>query len=277
MSENKFSKWDFNPAFNSFSGVVPFERFNKLPAGYYKIHTGRNGEPIAVKLELKPDALCEFVNGPLKEVYSEFNDFWSSESLYEELKITHKRGVLMYGPAGCGKTAIIGKLIRRVVDQGGIAIAVDNPEGFGEAIPLFRQIEQKTPIVAILEDIERFLNYNEEEILEILDGSSTIGGGIFYVATTNYLDKIPHRIKSRPSRIDTLIKIGSPTIDHRREYVKFMLPSSEKAYIDEIASNTKDFSLADIKEVIISTYVLKKPLKDTIKRLSELKKAKDEE
>lgn len=145
---------------------------------------------------------------------------------------------------------------------------------------MFRQIQGQDSVVAVLEDIEHYVEDGyEEELLELLDGASSVGGGILYLATTNKLEKIPKRIRCRPSRVDTLIEIPYPKEKQRKEYVEFLLGNAKLGFdlVDEIVEKSNDMSLADLKEIVISCYIYRKSVSETIERLRESKKGKEEE
>jgi len=154
---------------------------------------------------------------------------------------------------------------------------MDNISHFTSVLKVLRQIQPTTPIVAIIEDIDDQISRDEVHFLELFDGASTIGENILFVSTTNKLEDIPERIRCRPSRIDTLIEIGYPVEKQRSEYIDFLLenvsvPSKIKK---DLVKHSENFSLADIKELVISTYVYKKNVADAAKLISGAKDAVD--
>jgi chromosomal replication initiation ATPase DnaA len=273
-----FKYWAFNPTRKQYTGTYEIEQH--LPSGLYRLATNNYGEPTAVQLELRSDEMCNFKHGPLTGVMKEIDTFWGSGEHYKKLGVSHKRGILLYGPPGCGKTGIISVLIEDTIERNGLAFQVDDISDFAAGIKLARQIEPSRPIVAVIEDIESIIEYDEELLLEVMDGASSLGNGMLFVATTNHLNKIPPRVRCRPSRIDTLLEIGFPDKEQRFEYLKFVLAKTNTKGMDkqalDWAEKTQGFSLASLKELVISVLVYQKDVQSSIQRLQELAKVKEE-
>jgi ATP-dependent 26S proteasome regulatory subunit len=278
-----FKFWSYSPTHNQYVGI--HETASTLPPGLYKLSLDMFGAPVAKQLDLRKDVMKTFQNGPLAKVVVEVDKFWANADHYSRLGVSHKRGILLYGPPGCGKTGIISVLIEKTIADKGIAIQIGDSrelEHMKQGISLVRQIETGRPILVIIEDIETLVDYDEETLLEVMDGASSMGNGVLFVATTNYLKKIPARIRCRPSRIDTLIEIGLPTQDQRQEYLTFLFSNTkeEKKLVKQIgewASDTKGLSLAALKEFVISIQIYGKTPKDAIAVLKEMMAAAEEE
>lgn len=269
-----FEHWRYDSAHKNYVGTGVVKP--SLEPGLYTLGVNSYREPNAHRLEEREDELHVFKTGPAPAVLEEINSFWTKENHYKQLGVTHKRGILLHGPAGCGKTSIVAMCIKDTIKRGGLAFRLQDLDNFQEGLPLLRQIEEKRPIMVIVEDIDYICSYDEETLLEIMDGSSSLGGGILYLATTNKLEQLPPRIRCRPSRIDTLLEIGLPDLEHRVEYLNVLLLKLCKNQVEarktatELGELTNDFSLAHLKEVVISIKVHEKPVKETIARLREL-------
>ena len=275
--KEKYVKWIYHPADNLYVGTRPFEVKDILEPGYYELSLHEyTGDPIATALKQKTDRLCSFNNGPVNTVMKEIETFWNGDQAYKDLGMTHKRSILLHGAPGCGKTGIVSSVIAAVVKRQGIAIKINNIRQFAGAIPYFREIQPDSPIVAVVEDIESQIERMETKWLEILDGASSIGGNVLYLSTTNNLASIPERIRCRPSRIDTLIKINHPDAKQRAEYVEFILQNvnirfATKSYMAALVEASAEFSLADLKELVVSTYVYKKTIEEAVERIKSSK------
>ncbi len=271
----KFASWICDETNEVYEGRRPYAQKANLESGYYDLSQDYYTKaPILKKIPLKNDKLCSFSTGPLSSIIREVEKFWKCDNKYLELGMTHKRSIMLYGPPGCGKTGIIQSVIDAVIARNGVAFRLNNVEMFIKVFPKFREIEPKTPIVAIIEDIENQLSIYEIQFLELLDGSSSVGGNVLYLSTTNNLEEIPERIRCRPSRVDTLIEVGRPSKEQRLEYIKFVLenvPCTKDDYINSILELTDDFTLADVKEIIISTYVYEKTVNEAVDRVRSAK------
>lgn len=256
----------------TFSASTEFVKKAKLDPGYYYFRSNY-GSHTATTIPLKEDRHCSFNNGPANKIMAEIKKFWSGNKAYEALGVSHKRSILLYGPPGCGKSGIITTVIRDLTQEmKGVAVKMDNISHFTSVLKVLRQIQPKTPIVAVIEDIDNQIRNEEVAFLELFDGASTIGQNILFLSTTNNLEKIPERIRCRPSRIDTLLKIDYPDEKQRKEYIEFLLSGVESNLkVSDLVMCSKDFSLADIKELVISTFVYGKCPSDAAQLISGAK------
>lgn len=278
-----FNNWSYDPTRQTYVGI--FETSQHLPSGFYEIETTTYNEPKAKVLDRPSDTIFFFENGPMQQAIREISDFYAKGDRYRQLGVSHKRGIMLYGPAGCGKTKIVAHAIDEAIKLGGLAIRMDSIYDFSEAIPLLRQIEPGRPILTIMEDLEQFCDRSEEEVLEVMDGASTVGDNMLFLTTTNHINKIPVRLRCRPSRIDTLIEIGLPTEAHRYEYLNYLLTNANANAKETLrvktarqwAHLTPHFSLAQLKELVISVHVYEKDVNESIERLRALCETTDDE
>jgi SpoVK/Ycf46/Vps4 family AAA+-type ATPase len=271
-----FTQWVANEDGTQFMGVG--KSIPSVEGGLYRAFLGPRSTPMLSRETLRSDTLYHFEHGPMSKVLLEISRFWESASKYERLGMPHKRGILLYGPPGNGKTAIVRHLMAQTVERGGLAIEVQDLHEFQYVFPKMREIEKGRPTLVLMEDLENYC-HQEKVLLELMDGSTTIGDGVLFLGTTNYLDQIPPRIRCRPSRIDTLIEIGAPCLAQRLEYLQYVMQHTFKPGVDlgwgidrleSLASKTEGFSLAALKEVLISIIVYEVPQEETLERLKAL-------
>jgi len=131
---------------------------DSVPSGLYEPHYNRDVNQVTLKkLPFTTDELYKLPSVEIQEILSDIQKFWDSKELYENYKFVHKRGILLYGEPGCGKSGIIQLCIRQIIELGGLVINVkdeDSVDYFIDFMPHFRNIEPNRPIVVILEDLE---------------------------------------------------------------------------------------------------------------------------
>lgn len=271
-----YKNWSYNADKKQY--IATHKVAKRLPSGMYNLKIAGFGEPATTSLRLRDDKIKVFQNGPLPRVMREISKFWASGKHYEKLGVSHKRSILMHGPAGCGKSGIISSIIEQTIKDDGLVFQVNNLRDFQECFDGAMQVEDGRNVVVTIEDMEKLCPYNEENLLEILDGTSSIGNHILFVSTTNKLNKIPTRIRCRPSRVDTLIEIGFPDKEQRREYLEFIL-GKDKSDLSpaKLADATNKFSLAMLKELVVSIQVYGKSLKEAISLIRQMAKGSDTE
>lgn len=238
--------------------------------GLYKMRTVRVGNGFAPGLEpveISNDEPLE-IDDSVKDIIKEFGDFFDRRDTFKKMGFSHKRGYLLHGPPGCGKSSTLRLLEKRFVDKyKGLVLFWDNGSAIDAYYDFLRDEERDRPILVVCEDIDSYLERFEERILEFLDGQRGLDNFVL-VATTNSLSKIPSRIKDRPSRIDRLLEIGKPNEKTRYQYL-FKITNGDAEKSETLARMTNGMSIAQLKEVVVATVCLGQPLDLVLKRVSK--------
>jgi transitional endoplasmic reticulum ATPase len=123
-----------------------------------------------------------------------------------------KRGVMLEGPYGTGKTLTAAVLAKKCMTHKWTFIYLDDVRDLDMAMHFARQYE---PAVVFAEDLDRAVGEERTDdanrILNTLDGVSTKNNEIIVVLTTNEVMKI-HKAMIRPGRIDAVIPVRTPDI-----------------------------------------------------------------
>ena len=253
----------------------------KVPAGVYEIGWNSSMQTHTLKKQpFKTDELYHLPSYEITDILKDIDNFWNRSDNYKKYNYVHKRGILMYGEPGCGKSGIIQLISQQLIEKDGIVINVKDEEDvdrFTSFIATFRKVEPNRPLVVLLEDIDSLAGenrYQTARLLNILDGVKQIEG-VVYIATTNYPEKLQERITNRPSRFDRRYKVELPNEDIRRAYIQHKLNDDDLKNIDieEWIKKTEGMSLSHLKEVVISVIVMGRSFEETMDNLEGLKKA----
>jgi hypothetical protein len=250
----------------------------KLPPGTYSIQR-RNGTVCFVPENVQTDGIIVLEHSLQSTILSDIKKFWTKGEIYKKFDILHKRGYLVHGPQGSGKTGVIYQLCDAIKEVGGFSVMVDTPDVDGPAIRRLREVEPDRPILGIIEEIDMQISeYDEAEWASLLDGEYSVNN-IIWVATTNNIEKLHPRFRNRPSRFDMVVEVGMPTKNDRARYVAHKFSNVSAELLNKISIDTEGFSLAHLKELLVSTECLEVPYDDALSRLkimieTEAKEAK---
>jgi hypothetical protein len=126
--------------------------------------------------------------------------------------ISLKRGVMMEGNFGTGKTLAAAAASKLAVEAGITYVYVPRADELADAIEFAKQY-QSPACVVFCEDIDRVLGGGRsvaiDDILNMVDGIDSKTNNIIVVLTTNALSQI-NPAMMRPGRLDAVIEITEP-------------------------------------------------------------------
>lgn len=250
------------------------QSLDKLPPGCYVPDATDHGI-ILRKHPLQTDTLIDLPDSKSRAVIEEIKQFQTLRPAFKQRGLLFKRGVLLWGPPGSGKTSTLHLLMRLIVDEGqGIALLVTQPGIADAGLQLIRTIEPERQVICIMEDIDGLVaTYGIEHYLSLLDGEGQIDNVVF-VATTNYPERLDKRLVDRPSRFDTVEYVGMPSPEARYVYLRHKEPDLPEDAILEMVAVSHDFSIAHLRELIILTQCFGRTIEEAAKRLTAHKRRK---
>merc|ERR1719213_922713 len=203
---------------------------------------------------------------------------------FEKFGMSPSRGVLFYGPPGCGKT-LMAKAVANECQAN--FISVKGPElltmWFGESEANVRDIFEKArgsaPCVLFFDELDSIAGQRggssgdgggaaDRVINQILTEIDGVGSkkNVFVIGATNRPDIIDPALM-RPGRLDQLIYIPMPDLESRLSILKATLrksPISSDVDLDFLAANTEKYTGADLTE--ICQRAAKMAIRDNIER-----------
>lgn len=221
-------------------------------------------------LDARVDELIRFPDTTVSEVVDEIDAFWSREAMFRAHELPYKRGILLWGPPGSGKSCTLQLIARDVVARGGVVLIFNHPDVFITGYRIFRAVQKDTPLVVLMEDLDTILERSPEtKVLNLLDGIELVDKVVF-LATTNYPEKMSDRIVNRPSRFDRKYKVAHPEDASRHMYLKSLIRGDDSIDLEKWASETKGLSLAHLKELFISVVILGSDYEKTLAVLKKM-------
>lgn len=242
----------------------------KLPPGIYKVKTTQSGKLIYVPMQALTDGLIDLPGHQSDTILKEINNFWTPQTRarFSKFGLVFKRGILMYGAPGSGKSVVVAKIMDKVVQEGGIVFFETPPDTLFEAVTEVKAVQGDIKVLAIFEEFDAWVAQSHS-MLSLLDGEMQIDN-IVFLATTNYIDRIPPRIKNRPSRFATVIEIGAPDEATRRAFLLGKIGPDENVDIENWVKLSKGMMLDHMKDLIISVLCIGVTLEDAIKKLKSM-------
>lgn len=246
------------------------------------------GEPISDFREMKWGEIF-LGNGMVEEIQDEIDSFFANRKLYDDHNLDWRRGCLLAGPAGNGKTALC-RAIATTAKVPVVYCVISEGDMFGMLNSVAQTIAQNTPCIAIFEDADTLGNDDalRSALLNMLDGLFTCDG-VFTVATTNCPDKLDTAFTGRPSRFDSYYVISNPGPCEREKIILNRLGDKglglNKGEVAEIVALSEGLSAACIQEVAVCSLMnalkAKKPvslaiLKESLNKVKlHMKASKD--
>ena len=203
--------------------------------------------------------------GPDVEKYIEQALMWMAmRNWYEERSIPWRRGWLLYGPGGTGKSSMAKALamkLRIPLYQYQLATLSDQ-----EFISEWDGMQ--TPSVVLFEDFDTVFNkrqpLTEHKLLTfdtVLNQISGVGttNGLFLIVTTNHLDHIDEAlgvecgmngISTRPGRIDSVIHLGCINRVNRTKMANQILKDWPDA-VDDLVQYDGDLTPIQFQEMCV--------------------------
>lgn len=214
-----------------------------------------------------------------EEITNKVDKFFASIPKYAKYGIFPKRGMLLFGPAGTGKSSALAQVCRKYKDDKTFILLwhTDKIEA-GDVKDFIKhlQYEGVDKMILVAEDIggveiDQARIRSESALLSLLDNQEqTFKIPIQIIATTNYPENFMGNLTNRPNRFDDKIRVGYPKGSARQQLLKFY---DKDNLVDEAAltligsKKCEEFSPAHLREVIIRSAIYDQKPSDTVRAM----------
>lgn len=242
-----------------------------LPGGVYAFEQDEYGNLVVRTIKVITDSLVLLPDNASERVLDGMKTYWEMEDRYRKHGLLYKRGILLWGPPGSGKTATLTLLSKNLIESGGIVVMCNHPGITSQGLSALRRIEPTRRIICIMEDIDEIIQkHGEHELLALLDGENQVEN-IVMVATTNYPDRLGARIVNRPSRFDERIMVGMPSAAARRVYLRKVVGEMDNEEIERWVDDTDQLSIAHLRELAAAVLCLGQSYESVLSRLKSMR------
>ncbi|MCI0684322.1 MAG: AAA family ATPase [Gemmataceae bacterium] len=210
---------------------------------------------------VKPRALGSVIldGDQAGELLADMKAFLASADWYRDIGIPYRRGYLLHGPPGNGKTSIV-KAMAGELNMSVYLLMLSDPDISDNRVnDLLAKVPEKS--ILLLEDIDcAFIRRKRASgkdggltfsgLLNAIDGVASAEGRII-VMTTNHIDRLDPAL-IRPGRADVRLSIGNATADQARRLFERFFPE-RREFAREFAELIEDgrHSMAALQDYLM--------------------------
>ena len=204
-------------------------------------------------------------NSQKQDIVQDFQKFLSSEDWYEKRGVPYRRGYLLHGLPGMGKTSLVNGLASEFKTD--VYVICPNEVSDTQFSQAISQVGARS--IILLEDVDcavhgrKNISSGEKEtkgeganhvtlsgLLNVLDGIQTPRGVTFFM-TTNNIEKLDAAL-IRPGRCDVKIYFGEATKNQKTTLYKMFFPSSTLNEAESFVENNSATTIAEFQEKLLS-------------------------
>jgi len=174
-----------------------------------------------------------------------------------------KRGLLLYGPPGVGKTHTVRYLIGELAGTTIVELTGDTLGAIKEACSIARALQ---PSMIVVEDVDLIAEQRDMyeggspllfTLLNEMDGLAE-DADVVFLLTTNRADLLEEALSQRPGRVDQAVHIDLPDRESRRRLVELYRGrlDLDASRLDEVLERTDGVTASFLKELLRRAAVL---------------------
>jgi hypothetical protein len=191
-------------------------------------------------------------------VKDDFESFFEREEWFRRNRLPFRRGYLLYGPPGNGKTSVIRAMLSTKTLNGCTINLFTSNTDDNDLIKLFEYAADNAPSLIVLEDLDRAFprnggvrtNVSLQALLNCLDGIAT-HYGVIVVATANEPTVLDPAILRRPGRFDRVVEFPNPNEACREQYFLRLHRDIPPSDVQRLVVDSCGLSFAQLREAYI--------------------------
>ncbi len=196
-----------------------------------------------------------------KEIRDNIELLINNVEVYRKNNLVFKRGLILKGVPGTGKTMILKTICNELKGTTVIWVTPGDLRDVNEVKQLGNMARELSPSILMLEDLDLYGGHRElgnrailGELMNQLDGLVE-NEFVIVIATTNRADEVEEALRNRPGRFDKVIDIAPPDKECRiRMLDSFLVPTIEvtrrEELIEALSELTEGLTGAHIKELV---------------------------
>ncbi|MDQ3308235.1 MAG: AAA family ATPase [Actinomycetota bacterium] len=168
-----------------------------------------------------------------------------------------KRGLLLYGPPGVGKTHTVRYLVSRLLDVTIVELTGDSLRLISTACSVARTLQ---PAMIVVEDVDliaedRGMHPGHHpllfQLLNEMDGLAE-DADVVFLLTTNRADVLEPALAARPGRVDQAVSLELPDAAARRRLYDLYRGDLvvDEAHLDSVIERTDQVTASFLKELL---------------------------
>ena len=205
-----------------------------------------------------------FPESLMKAVREAVEGFYGARDAFEALGFPWRRGILLIGPPGTGKTMVCKAAAAALPDLPFLYVRDLKERRQSDSIrDVFERARKLSPCILAFEDLDGFVKESNRSVfLNELDGFRN-NEGILIIASSNHPERVDEALLKRPSRFDRVFHVCLPKLPERQEICRRILARpqlrerfcpdfDDRALTEQAARLSNGMTPAYLKEAFLS-------------------------